>query len=140
MQEPVIQSSRTYGYLRLTERRRSRTYPATGYAASPVLKTGWATGPGPLRIQRTKRKLRIYGALARRPIYRSSTSRLPRRAERVVSSGGLGDSVRHQMTVDAEGDAWVGVPGDAGDLEDARSLRNELRDRVMAEIVKAEGE
>src|SRR5713101_6388009 len=28
-----------------TERRRSRTYPATGYAASPVLKTGWATGP-----------------------------------------------------------------------------------------------
>jgi hypothetical protein len=35
-----------------TERRRSRTYPATGYAASPVLKTGWATGPGPLRRQR----------------------------------------------------------------------------------------
>jgi integrase len=31
------------------ERRRSRTYPATGYAASPVLKTGWATGPEPLR-------------------------------------------------------------------------------------------
>jgi len=36
-----------------TERRRSRTYPATGYAASPVLKTGWATGPVPLRGQRT---------------------------------------------------------------------------------------
>jgi hypothetical protein len=35
----------------LTERRRSRTYPATGCAASPVLKTGWATGPGPLRGQ-----------------------------------------------------------------------------------------
>jgi hypothetical protein len=32
-----------------TERRRSRTYPATGCAASPVLKTGWATGPVPLR-------------------------------------------------------------------------------------------
>jgi hypothetical protein len=32
-----------------TERRRSRTYPATGYAASPVLKTDWATGPMPLR-------------------------------------------------------------------------------------------
>ena len=33
----------------LTERRRSRTYPAWGCHASPVLKTGWATGPGPLR-------------------------------------------------------------------------------------------
>ena len=28
-----------------TERRRSRTYPAWGYQTSPVLKTGWATGP-----------------------------------------------------------------------------------------------
>ena len=37
-----------------TERRRSRTYPATGYAASPVLKTGWATGPMPLRNERNK--------------------------------------------------------------------------------------
>jgi hypothetical protein len=36
----------------LTERRRSRTYPAWGCHASPVLKTGWATGPGPLRRQR----------------------------------------------------------------------------------------
>ena len=34
---------------RATERRRSRTYPAAGCAASPVLKTGWATGPVPLR-------------------------------------------------------------------------------------------
>ena len=41
---------RMQGLLR-TERRRNRTYPATGYAASPVLKTGWATGPGPLRGQ-----------------------------------------------------------------------------------------
>jgi hypothetical protein len=32
-----------------TERRRSRTYPAVGYTTSPVLKTGWATGPMPLR-------------------------------------------------------------------------------------------
>jgi hypothetical protein len=28
-----------------TERRRSRTYPAWGCQTSPVLKTGWATGP-----------------------------------------------------------------------------------------------
>src|SRR5262249_28732275 len=32
-----------------TERRRSRTYPAVGCTTSPVLKTGWATGPMPLR-------------------------------------------------------------------------------------------
>ena len=31
------------------ERRRSRTYPAWGCHASPVLKTSWATGPVPLR-------------------------------------------------------------------------------------------
>jgi hypothetical protein len=31
------------------ERRRSRTDPAWGYHTSPVLKTGWATGPVPLR-------------------------------------------------------------------------------------------
>ena len=31
-----------------TERRRSRTYPAVGYTTSPVLKTGWGTGPMPL--------------------------------------------------------------------------------------------
>ena len=30
------------------ERRRSRTYPAVGYTTSPVLKTGWATGPMPV--------------------------------------------------------------------------------------------
>ena len=36
------------------ERRRSRTYPAVGYTTSPVLKTGWATGPMPLRNERTK--------------------------------------------------------------------------------------
>jgi hypothetical protein len=36
-----------------TERRRSRTYPAWGYHASPVLKTGWATGPVPLRAKRS---------------------------------------------------------------------------------------
>ena len=35
-----------------TERRRSRTYPAVGYTTSPVLKTGWATGPMPLRQKR----------------------------------------------------------------------------------------
>ena len=34
---------------RITERRRNRTYPAVGYTTSPVLKTGWATGPVPLR-------------------------------------------------------------------------------------------
>ena len=33
----------------MTERRRSRTDPATGYAAWRVLKTRWATGPVPLR-------------------------------------------------------------------------------------------
>ena len=32
------------------ERRRSRTYPAWGCQTSPVLKTGWATGPVPLRF------------------------------------------------------------------------------------------
>ena len=32
-----------------TERRRSRTYPAAGYATSPVLKTGCGTGHMPLR-------------------------------------------------------------------------------------------
>jgi hypothetical protein len=31
------------------ERRWSRTNLAVGYTAVPVLKTGWATGPGPLR-------------------------------------------------------------------------------------------
>src|SRR5207247_6535054 len=36
------------GLLR-SQRRRSRTYPAVGYTTSPVLKTGWATGPVPLR-------------------------------------------------------------------------------------------
>ena len=35
------------GFLR-AERRRSRTYPAVGYTTSPVLKTGWGTGPMPL--------------------------------------------------------------------------------------------
>ena len=38
----------------LTERRRSRTDPAWGCHASPILKTGWATGPMPLRGQRNK--------------------------------------------------------------------------------------
>jgi hypothetical protein len=42
-----------YAGISLTERRRSRTYPATGCAALPVLKTGWATGPRPLRGQRS---------------------------------------------------------------------------------------
>ena len=32
-----------------TERRRSRTYRAVGYTTAPVLKTGWGTGPMPLR-------------------------------------------------------------------------------------------
>src|SRR5205823_13797129 len=40
-----------HGASRGTERRRSRTYPAPGCDASPVLKTGWATGPVPLRAQ-----------------------------------------------------------------------------------------
>ena len=40
----------------LTERRRSRTYPAVGYTTSPVLKTGWATGPVPLRCERSGAK------------------------------------------------------------------------------------
>src|SRR6188508_325325 len=39
--------------LSTTERRRSRTYPAWGCHASPVLKTGWATGPVPLRGKRS---------------------------------------------------------------------------------------
>jgi hypothetical protein len=34
-----------------TERRRSRTYRAVGYTTAPVLKTGWATGPVPLRYE-----------------------------------------------------------------------------------------
>ena len=33
---------------RPTERPRSRTEPAVGYTTSPVLKTGWGTGPMPL--------------------------------------------------------------------------------------------
>src|SRR5205085_4401214 len=36
-----------------TERRRSRTYPAWGCQTCPVLKTGWATGPVPLRGERS---------------------------------------------------------------------------------------
>ena len=39
-----------------TERRRSRTYPAWGYQTSPVLKTGWATGPMPLHINRSRKR------------------------------------------------------------------------------------
>src|SRR5207302_1329519 len=39
-----------------TERRRSRTYPAVGYTTSPVLKTGWATGPMPLRPSGYRRR------------------------------------------------------------------------------------
>ena len=39
------------GLLPGTERRRSRTYPAWGCHASPVLKTGWATGPMPLHCE-----------------------------------------------------------------------------------------
>jgi hypothetical protein len=41
------------GVSHLAERRRSRTDPAWGYHTSPVLKTGWATGPVPLRRQRS---------------------------------------------------------------------------------------
>src|SRR5215207_22690 len=60
-----LQSSqkRTDAGLSLTERRRSRTYPPTGYAGSPVLKTGWATGPGPLRPQRSARRAAQYDRL-----------------------------------------------------------------------------
>ena len=44
-------TARCAGVLR-AERRRSRTYPAWGCQTSPVLKTGWATGPVPLHVRR----------------------------------------------------------------------------------------
>jgi hypothetical protein len=50
------ESAGVQGFLR-AERRRSRTYPAWGCQTSPVLKTGWATGPMPLRPQATARLL-----------------------------------------------------------------------------------
>jgi len=50
-----------------TERRRSRTYPAVGYTTSPVLKTGWATGPVPLRAEASRRRQRLGETGARRP-------------------------------------------------------------------------
>ena len=51
MRDPAPQTPDPPGEAGLgsAEPRRSRTYPATGYAASPALKTGWATGPLPLR-------------------------------------------------------------------------------------------
>src|SRR5215210_7340012 len=41
-----------------TERRRSRTYRAVGYTTALVLKTNWATGPMPLRDERSARRHR----------------------------------------------------------------------------------
>ena len=53
----------------VTERRRSRTYPAWGYQTSPVLKTGWATGPVPLRGEASTA---FRPGRPRRPVVRSA--------------------------------------------------------------------
>jgi len=45
------ENSRKYGTSCETERRRSRTDRAVGYTTALVLKTNWATGPMPLRVQ-----------------------------------------------------------------------------------------
>ena len=45
------------------ERPRSRTEPATGYAASPVLKTGWATGPCRSAGERSETRAKKRGRL-----------------------------------------------------------------------------
>src|SRR5262249_53879181 len=50
-----------------TERRRSRTYRAVGYTTAPVLKTGWATGPMPLRREISARLRLVAGRARRRP-------------------------------------------------------------------------
>jgi hypothetical protein len=44
--ELLDETARDAGTSLLTERHRSRTCPASGYDASLVLKTSWATGPG----------------------------------------------------------------------------------------------
>src|SRR5215210_6959918 len=44
-----------------TERRRSRTYRAVGCTTALVLKTNWATGPMPLRDERSARRHRSSG-------------------------------------------------------------------------------
>jgi hypothetical protein len=50
----TTQGRRGFSLLRgETERRRSRTDPAVGYTTSPVLKTGWATGPGRSTVDAT---------------------------------------------------------------------------------------
>ena len=46
-----VESPAVAGLSRGTERRWSRTNLPMGYIGSPVLKTGWATGPGPLRSE-----------------------------------------------------------------------------------------
>ena len=52
-------------------------------------------------------------------------------SEGVVELGCLVESVGHQVGVDAEGDAGVGVAGDPGDLEDVRALRDQLAARSI---------
>jgi hypothetical protein len=55
-----------------TERRRSRTYRAVGCTTAPVLKTGWATGPMPLRGERSAQAV---SAPYTRPACTASSSR-----------------------------------------------------------------
>jgi hypothetical protein len=58
----LVQSPRVAG----TEWRRSRTFPAWGCHASPVLKTGWGTGPGHSRAQARRLRRRAGAARAGR--------------------------------------------------------------------------
>ena len=53
---PELDRPEGEGELGLTERRRSRTYRAVGCTTALVLKTSWATGPMPLRCERTRAK------------------------------------------------------------------------------------
>ena len=68
----------------LTERRRSRTYRAVGYTTAPVLKTGWATGPVPLRPQRTGTVSSPNDVLSRQLVWVSTRRREAGYQRRVV--------------------------------------------------------
>jgi hypothetical protein len=69
--------------------------------------------------------------------------RLPRiyreKAQRVVAVGGAREPVVHQVRVDAEGDARVGMAGHAGELEHVRALGDQLRNGEVSEVVEVEG-
>jgi hypothetical protein len=71
-----------------------------------------------------------------------SASGLPRiyreKSQGVEAVGCAREPVVHEVGVHAERHARVGVAGDACELEDVRPLRDQLRHREVAEVVKAE--